>query len=292
MVISFPILVSETVDKDILPYLLKAIERKFALDYLPILEQMVRTELDKSESRVECVEGIIIEGEHKNISKQLILESDFGIQVKPAESNKINSDQPYFVTVTVTTASRVTQEYVFGFKAISLITAEALDVFRDELYESNYYLHRLVRKMFGAKFIWQMYKWYQKIFNNDYTKSEEYETKKVLFSEEKERLCVLSVNDLTRESFERNDPNEDPLSSKLLSKARWSGLYLDDSINKRIYFWDEKTPKFSAIIPYDMLYKAALGVLPEQIEKAKQKDKFLFSRTMPADSIFNKVLKK
>ena len=65
MVISFPILVSETVDKDILPYLLKAIERKFALDYMPVLQDMIRDELTggnhlESKHSEDNIEGVII----------------------------------------------------------------------------------------------------------------------------------------------------------------------------------------------------------------------------------------
>ena len=294
MVISFPILVSQTVDKDILPYLLKAVERKFAVDYMPVLEEIVKNELVEQAGNMEQhLEGIIITGEHKNISKQIMLENDgnFGIQVRMSEMNKLNTDQPYFITIIVTTPSRVTQEFVFGFKAISLVADNALQIFEEELHKSSYYFHRVARKLFTSKFIWTMHKWYNKVFYNEYTKTRTYEIKKVLFSEERERLCILSINDISKEEFETADPEETSLSSELLRYSRWSGLYMDDHLNKRIYFWDEKTPQFSSLITYDSLYKNTLGSLPEQIEKAKQKDKFLFSRKIPTDSIFQKVSK-
>jgi len=291
MVISFPILVSETVDKDILPYLLKAIERKFALDYMPVLEDMIKTKLSSHlESKgSDEIEGIIIEDESEKLEGMHHLESDaFGIQVMPSESNKLNGDQPYFITIRVTTVSRITHDYIFGFKALALVTTDAYKIFRDEMDESRYYVHRLIRKMFSDKFIWKMVTWYNKIFNSDATKTNEWETKKVLFSESKERLCVLSINDISKEEFEHGDADKTPISSDILADSRWSGLYLDDSLNKRIYAWDEKTPKFASIIPYDVLYKAALGILPEQIDKAKQKGTSFFSRKVPFSKVFGR----
>lgn len=290
MVISFPILVSETVDKDILPYLLKAIERKFALDYMPILQDMIKEELsgDKhlESKHSDSIEGVILEDECEKMEKTHLMESEeFGIQVIPTETNKINGDQPYFLTLRVTTIGRIIHEYMFGFKALALVTTDAYKIFRNEMDDSRYYVHKIIRKMFSDKFIWKMVTWYNKIFDSEGTKTSEWETKKVLFSESKERLCVLSINDVSKEEFETGRYNDTPISSEVLADSRWSGLYLDDSLNKKIYAWDDKTPKFASIITYDVLYKAALGVLPEQIDKAKQKGTSFFSRKIP----FNKI---
>ena len=293
MVITFPVLVSETVDKDILPYLLKAIERKFALDYIPILQKLVKKELLSNVQSVNdnVIESIVLEGD--GFDKTKLMEGDsIGIQVVTADSNKINSDQPFFITLKVTTESRIQQDFVFGFKALSLISPNALNLFTEEMDVARYWLHKNALKLFGDRFSWFMTKWYTKMFDSKYSKSREFATKKVLFSENRERIALLSINDLTREELENNDPETTPISTDNLEDSRWSALYLDDSLNKRIYMWDQQIPKFSTIITYDMLYKNNLNVLPEQMDKAKQRNTSLFSKKAPMSWVIEKVFGK
>jgi hypothetical protein len=287
MVISFPVLVSETTDKEILPYLLKAIERKYALDYVDVLQNIVKKEMDKANEHLESkneIEGVIISD-----NKEALLEGEFGIQIVQSDSNKLNSDQPFFITLRVTTTGRVTQDFVFGFKALSMVTKDAMKLFKHELEVSSYTINRLARKYFGEKFIWSLVKWYNKIFDKEYTKTKEFEARKVLFSEERERIVILSSNDLSIEEFKDNDPDETPLSSDNLSDSRWSSVYIDDSLNKRIYMWDESMPKFANVITYDMLYKNTLGILPEQVDKAKQRNTSLFSKRAPLNWSITKL---
>jgi hypothetical protein len=286
MVISFPVLVSETTDKEILPYLLKAIERKFALDYMDVLQNIVKKELDKANKHLESsgnIEAVIIEG------KEELLESEFGIQIVTSDSSKLNSDQPFFITLRVTTTGRVTQDFVFGFKALSMVSKDAMKIFKNELEVSSYTINRLARKFFGEKFIWSLVKWYNKIFDKEYMKTKEFEARKVLFSEEKERIVVLGSNDLSVDEFKDNNPDETPLSSDNLSQSRWSAVYIDDSLNKRIYMWDEDMPKFANVITYDMLYKNTLGILPEQVDKAKQRNTSLFKKQAPLNWSISKL---
>lgn len=289
MIITFPVLISETVDKDILPYLLKTIERKFALDYVPILQKIVKSKLKEShlESKSNVIELILLS--EIDDTKHMESSSDVGIQVIQGESNKMSSDQPYFITLRITTASRVSQDFVFGFKALALITTDAFKIFQDELDDSRYFIHRWSRKLLGEKVIWTLSNWYNKVFNKEKTKTRAYQTNKVLFDEEKERVVILSVNDLTREEFEYNDPDDTPISSDNLKDSRWSSLYLDDSLNKRIFVWDQSMPKFSNIITYDMLYKNTLNILPEQIDKSKQRNTSLFNKRAPMSWLVKKI---
>lgn len=290
MIISFPVLISETVDKEIIPYLLKAIERRFALNYIPILQNIVKKEIESNLENVSP-EGIIINGEGFN-EKLLESDSGVGIQILTSDSTKINSDQPFFITLRVTTVERTTQDYIFGFKALALIATEALSIFEHEMDTSRYWIYRTARKFFGDSFIWDMTTWYKKIFDQAAPKSKEFQLQKVLFSEDQERIAVLSINDIDKTKFENEDPRYHPLASKNLEDSRWSSLYLDDSLNKRIYMWDQTMPKFSNIITYDMLYKNTLNVLPEEIDKAKQRNTSLFSKRAPMSWLTEKIFGK
>lgn len=294
MIISFPVLISETVDKEIAPYLLKAIERRFALNYVPILQKIIQKELADIEVdhvQSDVPEGIMLTGDSFDNAK-LTEGLTAGIQVISADSGKLNSDQPFFITLRVTTEGRITQDYVFGFKALSLITRDALKVFEAEMNDSRYFIFRTARKMFGDSFLWKMTTWYRKIFDRELTKESSFQVQKVLFSEEQERIAILSINDLDKQSFEESNPDYTILSSKHLESSRWSSLYLDDSLNKRIYMWDQTMPKFSNIISYDMLYKNTLNMLPEEIDKSKQRNTSLFSKRAPITWLQEKIFGK
>lgn len=292
MIITFPVLVSKTVDTEILPYLLKVIERKFALAYLPVLQDIVRKEMMSANNSIKNIECIILENEDYSKSGEQHFEattSIHGIQVITAESNKLNSDQPYFLTLRITTTSRVTQDYVFGFKTLALVTDETYDIFVEELDKSRYLLNRLARKLLGEKFLWKIVNWYKKVFRNSETKTKKFETQKILFEKDRERIAILSSNDIDKEDFENADPDDTPLSSGNLKDSRWSSLYIDDSLNKRFYSWDQDLPMFSNVISYDILYKTILGMLPEQVDKAKERNTSMFSKRVPQSFVIQKL---
>lgn len=294
MVITFPILISETVDKEMLPYLIKAIERKFALDYVPLLEQHIHDLLDKGSAYVKKVTSnfdaqpklTLIADENR----EFLSESDsYGTQVIPGESNKLMSDQPYTVTIRVTTIGRVTKDFTFGFKGLSIITKDAEKVFENNLDQNRYWVYREARKLLSDKTVWNLISFYRKLFGSKKDERLIY-TEKILFSENTERICVLSANDLNRENFEFGNKNYEALTVGNLKRSQFSSLYLDDSLNKRIYMWDQSKLNLSSIITYDMLYKSSLNVLPEQVDKAKQRNTSLFSKKAPTSFAIQKIM--
>ena len=219
-------------------------------------------------------------------------EEAYGIQVITAESNKLMNDQPYFITLRITTASKITHDVVVGFKGSTVISRDALSIFEDDLDDSRYWLYREARKLLSEETIWNMQEYYRKIFNPsmDSDEKRKHFTKKVLFSEHTERIAVLSSNDINKESFEFANKDDVPLSAGNLKRSQFSALYLDDSLNKKIYMWDQNNISFASIITYDMLFKNTLNVLPEEVDQAKQRNTSLFSRRIGSD-MFKSVVK-
>lgn len=291
MIITFPILISETVDKEVLPYLVKAIERNFALLYLPALESAIKKQMNQK----HIVDPyMLFNTPDGNMKLLLNLDSDapllegedaYGIQVITAESNKLMNDQPYFITLRITTASKITHDVVVGFKGSTVISKDALSIFEDNLDDSRYWLYREARKLLSEETLWNMQEYYRKIFNPDMDNDEKRKhfTRKVLFSEHTERIAVLSANDISKESFEYSNKDDVPLSAGNLKRSQFTALYLDDSLNKKIYMWDQNNISFASIITYDMLFKNTLNVLPEEVDQAKQRNTSLFSRRVGAD---------
>ena len=298
MVITFPILISETVDKEMLPYLIKAVERKFALDYTPILEKHIQDILEHKNKHVSVLPSnydkppvlkLILKDE---LSPLLEADSSlvYGTQVIHDESNRLMTDQPYTITIRVTTAGHITQDFTFGFKGLTLITNDAYEVFERNLDQSRYWVYRQARKLLSDKTVWKLVDFYRKIWGTKDDKRLIY-TEKVLFSENTERICILSANDLAKEDFEYSDKDKEPLSVGNLKRSQFSSLYLDDSLNKRIYVWDQSDISFSSIITYDMLFKTSINVLPEQVDKAKQRGLQMFgSRKVPTKFVFKKIM--
>lgn len=293
MIITFPILISETVDKEVLPYLVKAIERNFALLYLPALESAIKKQMNQK----HIVDPyMLFNTPDGNMKLLLNLDSDapllegedaYGIQVITAESNKLMNDQPYFITLRITTASKITHDVVVGFKGSTVISRDALSIFEDNLDDSRYWLYREARKLLSEETLWNMQEYYRKIFNPDMDSDEKRKhfTRKVLFSEHTERIAVLSANDINKESFEYSNKDDVPLSAGNLKRSQFTALYLDDSLNKKIYMWDQNNISFASIITYDMLFKNTLNVLPEEVDQAKQRNTSLFSRRVGSDML-------
>ena len=214
-------------------------------------------------------------------------EDAYGIQVITAESNKLMNDQPYFITLRITTASKITHDVVVGFKGSTVISKDALLIFEDNLDDSRYWLYREARKLLSEETLWNMQEYYRKIFNPDMDSDEKRKhfTRKVLFSEHTERIAVLSANDISKESFEYSNKDDVPLSAGNLKRSQFTALYLDDSLNKKIYMWDQNNISFASIITYDMLFKNTLNVLPEEVDQAKQRNTSLFSRRVGSDML-------
>ncbi len=298
MIITFPILISETVDKEVLPYLVKAIERNFALLYLPALESAIKKQMNHKHISdpyrlFDTADGSPVLLMNLDADAPLLEgEEAYGIQVITAESNKLMNDQPYFITLRITTASKITHDVVVGFKGSTVISRDALSIFEDDLDDSRYWLYREARKLLSEETIWNMQEYYRKIFNPsmDSDEKRKHFTKKVLFSEHTERIAVLSSNDINKESFEFANKDDVPLSAGNLKRSQFSALYLDDSLNKKIYMWDQNNISFASIITYDMLFKNTLNVLPEEVDQAKQRNTSLFSRRIGSD-MFKSVVK-
>lgn len=297
MIISFPILISETVDKEMLPYLVKAIERNFALTYIPALENAIREQMNKKHISDPYTLFNTRDGSSKLIlnldenAPLLEAEEAYGIQVIPGESNKLMNDQPYFITLRITTSTKITHDVLVGFKGSTVVSRDALSIFEDNLDESRYWLYREARKMLSEDTVWKMQEYYRKIFNPDQSSDEKRKhfTKKVLFSEHTERVAVLSANDLSKESFEYSKSDDVALSAGNLKKSQFSALYLDDSLNKKIYMWDQNSVSFASIITYDMLFKNNLNALTEEVGQAKQKDTSLFSKRIGIEMFKSKI---
>lgn len=296
MVITFPVLISETVDKEILPYLLKAIERKVALDYAPILDNLVKEKLDAMGSNYSLAGNDEVPTLHLHInSDEYIPLSEgmaYGTQIIMSESDKLSSDQPYFVTIRVTTTDRVVQDFVFGFKALSLVSPYTLEIFEENLDSSRYWIYRKAKELLDDKLSYKLVRMYEKLFLDKNEDKKKVYTKKIMFADKAERVCILSANDIDKESFEYAKKDKVPLSVGNLKRSQFASLYLDDSLNKKVYYWDQDKIHFASVITYDMIYKNTLNVLPEQIDKAKQRNTSLFSKKASTSFVFSKVLKK
>ena len=299
MVITFPVLISETVDKEMLPYLIKAVERRVALDYSSLIEKDIRSKLDKM--HIESITTKLMNYDlqptlrlHLNEDRPMLQEDvgSYGTQIiDNVESNKLLNDQPYFITIRVTTTSKVVQDFTFGFKGLSLVSKDALEIFEKNLDSSRYWIYRKARQLLSDKNVWKLVSIYKKMFGDKEDPRMVY-TEKVLFSENVERICILSTNDINRETFEYSKKEDVPLSVGNLKRSQFSTLYVDDSLNKRIYCWDQDDIKFASIITYDMIYKNTLNVLPEQIDKAKQRNTSLFSKRAPTSFAFKNMFGK
>ena len=293
MVITFPVLISETVDKEMLPYLIKAVERRVALDYSSLIEKDIRSKLDKMhiESTTTKLMNYDLQPTlrlHLNEDRPMLQEDvgSYGTQIiDNVESNKLLNDQPYFITIRVTTTSKVVQDFTFGFKGLSLVSKDALEIFEKNLDSSRYWIYRKARQLLSDKNVWKLVDIYKKMFGGK-------EDPRMVFSENVERICILSTNDINKETFEYSKKEDVPLSVGNLKRSQFSTLYVDDSLNKRIYCWDQDDIKFASIITYDMIYKNTLNVLPEQIDKAKQRNTSLFSKRAPTSFAFKNMFGK
>ena len=209
MVITFPVLISETVDKEMLPYLIKAVERRVALDYSSLIEKDIRSKLDKMhiESTTTKLMNYDLQPTlrlHLNEDRPMLQEDvgSYGTQIiDNVESNKLLNDQPYFITIRVTTTSKVVQDFTFGFKGLSLVSKDALEIFEKNLDSSRYWIYRKARQLLSDKNVWKLVDIYKKMFGGKEDPRMVY-TEKVLFSENVERICILSTNDINKETFE------------------------------------------------------------------------------------------
>ena len=68
-------------------------------------------------------------------------------------------------------------------------------------------------------------------------------------------------------------------------------LWLDDSIHSRLFNWTADSKDYATLLSYDLVYKSILGVLPETLEKAKERNTSLFKRRLPANYVA-KILSK
>jgi len=324
MIVTFPSIISTLVDQDIIPYILKLLERNLAIEYEEQLKQLslnlITTARIKKQNynkkdlftdkyfmkNLDKLNKVLLSNEfgkrlnfkiylkdyelYKQVENKEVLEEQLtSIQVFRPRSQDISLVEPYWVRIVVVYDGN-THEFIFAIKCLALETNYARDIIMSDYRMLSSRVHRIMLSFFRSRRGRRFYYWVVHRFSKEENRDQIYNLRKIIYNNT-EQILILSINEATVQELRSHQS-----FFQRIQELDWDKIIIDDPVSRRLFFIDSnQNSNFANIITYDSVYKFALGSVPETISKNKSTISKMFHKKInikELEKIFKEEAKK